>query len=451
MVLSAGIRRSFIVAAVFAAGCGSGKPPAPAPGGASPGVESITGRERIGWNQTADSAAQLAGFRYAIYVDGARSELRGVTCSNTADAAGFSCSAALPAMSNGTHTLELAAFVMTGNGVLESPRTPGLRVSVAASTTPAAVEWPDAETETTADGLTLRAEKLFDGLHSPVDAAFAPDGTLFVVERSGTIKIFATGRTFATDALRTSGDEPAILLSLAVDPDYPRSHFVYVVAAAAAEAGVDLQVARYREVGGTLGERAVVFETSTTAEAAPAASAVVRFGPDGKLYLASGGRNADGMLMRLNADGTTPRDQAGSMPAIATGIDAARGLDWDPRTNMLWIADEGEAGSRLSAISLSSEPVRATVRGRLTLSGGIGSLSFGRSDAVPAMRGDAMLASSEGYVLRLRVAADEPARIEPIGRLFARAGQPVRVVAGAPDGAIYFCTDSALGRLSVQP
>ena len=60
--------------------CGSGNSPEPSPPGAGVG-ETITGRERIGWDQQASSPAELATFRYAIYVDGARSEIAEVSCS----------------------------------------------------------------------------------------------------------------------------------------------------------------------------------------------------------------------------------------------------------------------------------------------------------------------------------------------------------------------------------
>ena len=98
-------------------------------------------------------------------------------------------------------------------------------------------------------------------------------------------------------------------------------------------------------------------------------------------------------------------------------------------------------------LSLTPAPVRAAVRVRKRIAGGTGSLDFYRSDAVPSMRGDTLLASPEGYILRLRIDPDDPTRIEWVEKMFDRAAGPVRVVAVSPDGAIYFCTDSVLARL----
>ena len=67
-------------------GCESNTPPPSPSPGPDPGGETITGRERIGWDQSAANPAELATYRYAIYVDGTRSELPDITCGTTAGA-----------------------------------------------------------------------------------------------------------------------------------------------------------------------------------------------------------------------------------------------------------------------------------------------------------------------------------------------------------------------------
>src|SRR5262249_30978874 len=118
-----------VALSLLVAGCGHS---APSPPVVTPpqGTETINGSERLGWDQPAADAAELATIRYAIYVDGTRSELTGPTCSTTATATSFACSARLPALTPGTHTLELASFVQDGS-LLESPRSAPLRVTLA--------------------------------------------------------------------------------------------------------------------------------------------------------------------------------------------------------------------------------------------------------------------------------------------------------------------------------
>jgi len=100
-----------------------------------PGAETINGSERIGWDQRAGDTVELAGIRYAIYVDGARNEATGVTCATTATSTGYACTARLPPLSAGAHTLEIASFVQETT-VLESARSAALRVTVVAAAAP---------------------------------------------------------------------------------------------------------------------------------------------------------------------------------------------------------------------------------------------------------------------------------------------------------------------------
>jgi len=120
----------FTVAAVCI-GC-RGNPPEPPVVTPPSGSETINGSERIGWEQRAGDPIELAAIRYAVYVDGARSELTGVSCATTATATGYACTARLPPMSAGNHSLEIASFIQDG-GTFESARSAALRVTVTAA------------------------------------------------------------------------------------------------------------------------------------------------------------------------------------------------------------------------------------------------------------------------------------------------------------------------------
>jgi glucose/arabinose dehydrogenase len=444
------VRRSWILITLLAAGaCGSSPPPAPSPGPGSGNAQSITGRERIGWDQPADNSSELATFQYAIYVDGARNLVTEPSCTANAGTNGFACSGRLPAMSNGSHTLELAAFFDVGDGsIVESSRSASIAVSVSGLTAPSA-GWNEGRIETTQDGLMLRDDRIADGLHQPIDAAFTPDGRLFIVERAGRVRLLADGTLQNPDALvLASADEnmPLAMLAIAVDPDFTQTHLVFVVHTAISADGPVFRLSRYRELRGRLAERAVLFETAAPA-GAPAA-AVLRIGPDGLLYLAVNADASNGRLFRLNTDGTTPRDQAGATPAVATGIADPRGMAWDPASGVLWIADEEDGVGHVSGLTMSSPPVRASVRGRGTLRAALGQLAIYTGDAIAPLRHEALLASPHGFIQRLRFAEEDPTRIVRSGRLLENEVGPVHAVTTGADGAVYFLTDSALGRLT---
>ena len=117
--------RTFVSFAAFGsivcAACG-GSPSAPS------GAETITGSERFGWDQPAADAGELTTFRYALYVDDARGEAADVSCAPGQTSGRFACTARLPAMASGAHTLQVAAFVMDGGTTRESPRSATVRV-----------------------------------------------------------------------------------------------------------------------------------------------------------------------------------------------------------------------------------------------------------------------------------------------------------------------------------
>src|SRR5580765_8540996 len=95
----------------------------------SSGGSVVPGVTRIGWDQVAADATQLASLHFVIYIDNTRNELPGATCSGPAGSSGFSCEAVLPAMTTGQHTLQLASYVL-GAVLLESPKSASLVITV---------------------------------------------------------------------------------------------------------------------------------------------------------------------------------------------------------------------------------------------------------------------------------------------------------------------------------
>jgi hypothetical protein len=111
------------IACLALAGCGGSAPPTPK------SSETISGAERFGWDQPAVDAAELATFKYALYVDDVRSEAVDVSCTPGASAGRFACTARLPPMSAGVHNIQVAGFVVDGGAVQESARSPVVQVT----------------------------------------------------------------------------------------------------------------------------------------------------------------------------------------------------------------------------------------------------------------------------------------------------------------------------------
>jgi glucose/arabinose dehydrogenase len=446
----------------------------PAPPVVTPpaGAETINGTERIGWDQRAADTAELATISYAIYVDGTRTPLTAVTCATQATAAGFACSARLPALPAGSHTLQIASFVADGT-VLESDRSASLSVSVVPQinvslpppgTTAARPPrvWDGTRVDLP-DRVTLRVELVAEGFEETADLAFAPDGRLFVADRAGTIHILPpqSVRTSAPDpALSLAEESPhggAPILAIAVDPEFGRTHFAFAIYTAASRAGGRMfRLARFRESSNTLGDRIVLLD-GIPADA-PSPAAALRFGGDGKLYAAfddggdprrsRDGASLNGKMLRLNPDGTTPDDQAGSTPVYAEGFRSPVGFDWDPRhtPGPLWVADREAGASTLRRVVADTAARAGRTRGvvdnayTLPAASAPASVVFYRGGLIPVMAGSLLVASDEGRHL-LRISGDR------VDTLLQDQVGGIRAVTIAPDGAIYFANASAVGRL----
>jgi glucose/arabinose dehydrogenase len=453
-----------LVLAALAA-CGEDRPPPPSPGPGTPGGQTVSGNERVGWDQQASDAAQLATFRYAFYVDGTRIEVSSATCSPTSTANGFPCSAPLPPMAPGAHTLQLATFTVTGGDIFESDRSAGLTLVVSGSTAPVsdtptagaagraeprATRTPDrGMPRPSRGGGRLQPEVVATGLDTPIDLAFAPDGRVFVAERQGRIRIADLHRQRLETALDLHEIAPHLqeVLSLAVHPRFADTRFVYLayVVQGLADTRV-VRLARVRESGGALGEHAVLLDGIPAA--ARGATAVIRFGPDERLYASfdDGGdperaahpASLNAKILRLNDDGTTPRDNPGLSPVYARGAGAPRGLDWHPATQALWQIDRlggmpvwTAAADAGAAIGLPDHTVPS------------GAAFSGAADLfVPSETGD--------HISRVRL---DPAADATIERIPVRGLGRIGPVAIGRDGAVYFCADGGapaagvLGRL----
>jgi glucose/arabinose dehydrogenase len=228
------------------------------------------------------------------------------------------------------------------------------------------------------------------------------------------------------------------LLAVTLAPGFEQAHLVYTLETAAGRDGdLMFRVARYREVNGTLGDRVVLLDGIPAAPVQPRGA--LRFGPDGLLYAAfdDGGDEIarrdrspyNGTLLRLNGDGTTPRDQRS--PIIGQGFRSPRGLTWSPASGRLWAADMRADGSE--------QLVVGSTRVRLPSATGVSAVAFFRNSLI--------VAGAES-MLRVQIAAGSE-QVETVERLAGGEGlTPVRVVAVSPAGETYFATETTLGRLA---
>ncbi|MEP6915382.1 MAG: PQQ-dependent sugar dehydrogenase [Acidobacteriota bacterium] len=455
--------RTRIFAAVACAatlvGCGGskGKPPDDGGGGGGP----IAVSALVGWDMLGIDAATRDTLRFALYLDNARSELAGATCT-ASGADGLSCSGPLPAMTAGTHTIELASYT-AANPTLESPRSTSLSITVsssggvttaassgAASTTAVAAP-PTALT--TADGARLRID-VYALVDSPTAIAISNSGVAFIGHGAGRVGVVRNGVLFSDDTVGGS-ESGGPILDLAVDPSFARNHFVYVLDVTPGESAT-FRLARYREAAGRLGERAVLLG-GVPASPTDAAGALA-FGADAQLYVAldDGGdperagqlASYNGKVLRLNADGSTPADQSGASPVYASNLRSPRSLSSDETTASLWVADR--TSGRAVRLAGAAERDRTARAFALPLEHGPASVAMYRGALIPALRGSLLVAPAveDGFLLRARFTGADQRTIAATERLAIPGGARARFVETGPEGAIYVGTDREVLRIS---
>jgi hypothetical protein len=307
-------------------------PPAPTP---PAGVPQVKAGDPIYWDQGANSLGEVQDYRYVLYVAGQPLDLTGHRCANTSTRGVFLCNASLPAsLPAGLVALAITAVRSLNGTTYESPRSATLEVWVL--TGAAAASAANTVTVLRVPGSAAEAEDAA-ATAAIVDLAALPDGRLLSVDVNGLVGLVEDGRVAAT-ALEPATGGAAQIVSLSASADFERSRLVFAVEAADDRGAEVWDVTRYREMEGTLGERAVIVPAVATRVGTRAR---LRIGPDGLAYLAAfdagtataASRNVS--LYRFGTDGAVPSGQSSRL--LRAGAPGGLAFDWHPGTGEPWL------------------------------------------------------------------------------------------------------------------
>ena len=300
--------------------------------------------------------------------------------------------------------------------------------------------------------------------------AFAPDGRLFVTERPGRVRILdLTSRSselaLTLDDVFAEGE--AGLLGLALDPDFAQSRLVYLYYSARLPSGGRVnRVVRYREAGSRLGERAVLLDNIPAGQIHDGGR--LRFGPDGLLYITAGDAASSGLaqdlgslagkILRVAADGTTPRGNPFSSPIYSYGHRNPQGFDWHPATGDLWASEHGNTGNdEINVIDPGANYGWPRIEATQTMAGmrtpvtfynpaiAPSGAAFYRGQLFPRFANNLFVATLRGTHL-LRLTLDAARGVTAQEQLLAGRFGRLRDVITGPDGSLYFCTNNRDGR-----
>jgi glucose/arabinose dehydrogenase len=253
--------------------------------------------------------------------------------------------------------------------------TPPAPLTVAQATQTDSPSMPDAAAAPTMEDSIVNANSFPDatayewkliasGLNRPVDIQPANDGSgrLFIIEKSGYIRIFENGQLLdapfldITDLVNDSGNEMG-LLGLAFHPDYEQNGFFYLNYTGD---GGDTRISRFQSSGNSADKNSEIVLLIIKQPYPNHNGGALAFGPDGYLYagLGDGGLAGDphkngqntttllGKILRIDVSNgdpySVPADNPFGNEVWAYGLRNPWRISFDRATGDLWIGDVGQ-------------------------------------------------------------------------------------------------------------
>ncbi len=212
-------------------------------------------------------------------------------------------------------------------------------------TDPIPLPIPNSNSES--DFVTILAENL-----DKPRAIAVSDDRIFVTEKDGTIKVIQNNTLLESPLATLRGADvfDGGLLGIALHPNFPTNHFMYVFLTYEEDGNLWNKILRITESENKLQN------AETILDKIPGSSftngGFIKFGPDEKLYVGTGTisdashlpqdlNSLSGKILRLNDDGTIPDDNPFSdSPVYSLGHRNPQGMTWDDDGN-LFVAEFG--------------------------------------------------------------------------------------------------------------
>jgi glucose/arabinose dehydrogenase len=339
-----------------------------------------------------------------------------------------------------------------------------------------------------------------EGLVNPWGLAFLPDGKMLVTEKPGRLRVVsADGKQTsepvaglpAVDARGQGG-----LLDIALDPAFQKNQLIYWSYAEPRDGGMNnTAVARGRFVDGAapkVENVQVIYHQAPSLESPLHFGGRLVFNRDGTLFITQGDRSIIpgrmqsqkmdsliGKLVRLNADGSIPKDNPfvgkdGVRPEIwSFGHRNIQAAALNPATGELWEVEHGTRGGDevniarkgkdygWPTIAYGIEYQGGTITGGIQQQQGMeqpvyywdpniapSGMVFYTGKLFPAWQNSLFIGGlGSTNLVRLTVKGDKVVGEERLLQDLQPQRERFRDVRQGPDGAIYLLTDSPKGRI----
>lgn len=308
--------------------------------------------------------------------------------------------------------------------------------------------------------ITNDTEVVVEDLDIPWDMVFLPDDDILITQREGTLIRVSKGTKEVINIQNTEAVGEGGLLGIALHPEFESNELIYLYMTTRTEGTLVNRVDRYKLEGNQLQERTTIVENIPGGQVHD--GGMIRFGPDGKLYISTGdagnSSNAQnlnslgGKILRVNNDGSVPSDNPFDNSVVYSyGHRNVQGIAWDDEGTM-WVTEHGRSGissgfDEINKIEAGNNYGWPNIQGDETEEGLVSPiLQSGESETwAPAglvyYNNNLIFAGLRGqtlYKLPLDSLSLERKLVNEYGRL--------RAVVLGPDGYLYISTSNLDGR-----
>ena len=335
-----------------------------------------------------------------------------------------------------------------------------------------------------AGNIPIAVETLATGLENPWAVEVLPDGGLLITERPGRLRILRAGKLSnpleGVPEVYASGQGG--LLDVALAPDFAENRRIYFTASIPGEGGqgTSLFSAKIAPDESGITEVSSLFAMNRFTGKSQHFGSRIVIARDGTLFFGIGDRgerdraqdDSDhaGSILRINNDGSVPKDNGGfGAPEIwSIGHRNPQGLTMDPADGTLYSVEHGARGGDeintpragrnygwpiitygrdYTGFKIGEGTVREGLEQPLHYwdpSIAPGAIAVYRGAMFPEWQGDFLVAALK-FELLSRLDRDESGKVTAEERLLAEEYGRIRDVVVAPDGAVLMVTDEKNG------
>lgn len=333
-----------------------------------------------------------------------------------------------------------------------------------------------------------RTKIVTSSLEHPWGMAFLPDGRMLVTERAGRMRIVLPNGKISRP-LRGLPKVAAVgqggLLDVALHPQYQKNGYVYFSFSEPGPEGQGTAVGRGHLVGNELRGVEVIFRQKPKLTGGFHFGSRLVFAPDGTLYISMGDRgrmkraqdrsNHQGIVARVNDDGSIPKDNPflnskDALPEIYSyGHRNVQGMALNPQTGIVWAQEHGpKGGDEVNILKPGANYGWPAITYGINYDGSVISehtekpgmeqpllhwtpsiapsgMAFYKGEKFPHWIGDLFVgALKDRHLRRIDLEGGKAVRQHI---LLKEIGERIRDVRVGPDGLLYVLTDEKKGKL----